>query len=104
MRIKMFRDLATPIFFDTIATALLIGILLRNSEPVKACSPQLFGVGVGFCVYLGSFVLRNAFLLFTCYFSKKPDSNAFAGRSCFAIVDCFFLTGFTIWATVVLFS
>lgn len=59
---------------------------------------------MGFCAYLGSFVLRNAFLLFTCYFTKKPDTFAFVGRSCFAVVDCFFLTSLTIWATVVLFS
>lgn len=100
----MFRDLAKPIFFDTIITAILIGILLRNAEPVKACSPKLFGVGVGFCAYLGSFVLRNVFLLFTCYFSRKPDSFACIGRSCFAAVDCICLTGFTIWATIVLFN
>lgn len=39
MRTKMLKDLGGPVLFDTIATVVLIGILLRNSEPVKQCSP-----------------------------------------------------------------
>jgi hypothetical protein len=100
----MIKDMSAIIFFDAISTALLIGFLCRNYEPVKTCSPQLYGVGVGFCVYQGSFVIRNILLIILCYFTKKPDTFAYLGRSCGGVFDCFALTGFTIWTTVVLFS
>lgn len=49
-------------------------------------------------------MLRNCFLLITCYFTKKPDSFAWVGRLLFGFLDTLLLTGFTIWATTVLFN
>ena len=101
----MIKLLLWPIVTDAINFIVLISVLGSTYQPeVKSCSPQLFGVGVGFCIYLGFFVMRNVFFMVCCYFTSKPEAFSYFGRYCGCMIDYFVLTGFTIWSTVALTS
>ena len=104
-RVRMVKKLLFIILMDSITTLVLIGLLYRSYRPeLKSCSPQLYGVGVGYCIYSGFFVFRNLFFLVCCFFTSKPDNYSLVGQYFAGILDCCLLTGFTIWASVVVFN
>ena len=96
----MIKELLKRIILGTIVFILLVlnSVLFWKYFPeVKTCSTQLFGVGIGFLIYYGFCILGNIFLMVCCFFTSKPTANLNVGKFWAAMIDCFVLTGITIW-------
>lgn len=72
----MLKDVGIIAVCDLVVLIVLAGFLTKRAAEVKACSGQLFGVGIAFLTYQAIFVVREFATMIGCYFTMKPDSAA----------------------------
>jgi hypothetical protein len=100
----MLKDVGIIAVCDLVVFIVLSGFLIKRAEEVKACSGQLFGVGIAFLSYQATFVIREIATMIGCYFTMKPDSAAVQARFAFSFVDWIGVSAIVIWSTIVISS
>ena len=98
----MLKDVGLMTIVDAIAAIVIAAILFPKTQLVYGCSPELFWVCAGFCIYQCFFVVRNLLTILCSYWSAKPDDRALAIRICYSFIDWGALFALTLWSTLVL--